>query len=238
MASGEEANSRFQALLTNPHYTHYIPKLLGHWKSTIIRFLFSTPSDSVQKRITEMQNRIWGNGLSRLLTIQYRTWGRKYSKVAPASPEQFMECAKYLMRGEDDNFAIYLATDNAAAKAVANKYFGTRLFFSNITAIGPSIKEFENVWTSKDFDNLRQEGVMLDWWMLSQGEIVIYTASSNYGITAADKGGINEYPNRFVLGGLTQCEDPERRYYLEKIYYSPLEIYKLKGRSEWLNYVH
>jgi hypothetical protein len=34
-------------LLNNEHYKHVIPKVLGNWKSTIIRFLFSRPSQKI-----------------------------------------------------------------------------------------------------------------------------------------------------------------------------------------------
>ena len=73
--------------------------------------------------------------------------------------------------------------------------------------------------------------------MLGEGDMIVHTAASSYGISAADRGNISEYPNRFVMGGLTQCTDPNKEYYKEKIYISPLETYKSKGVIEWIPFI-
>ena len=73
---------------------------------------------------------------------------------------------------------------------------------------------------------------------MGEGDYIIYTAASTFGISAGDRGKINEYPRRFVIGGGTQCVNPQQPYYKEKIYTSPLEVYKEKGHIEWLNLYH
>ena len=73
--------------------------------------------------------------------------------------------------------------------------------------------------------------------MLGEGDMIIHTAASSYGISAADRGQIWKYPNRFVMGGLTQCANPKQEYYLEKIYKSPLETYKENGRVVWIPFI-
>lgn len=79
--------------------------------------------------------------------------------------------------------------------------------------------------------------MFVDWYMLGEGDMIVHTAASSYGISAADRGNISEYPNRFVMGGLTQCTDPNKEYYKEKIYISPLETYKSKGVIEWIPFI-
>jgi hypothetical protein len=80
--------------------------------------------------------------------------------------------------------------------------------------------------------------VLVDWYLLGEGDAIIYTAASSFGISAADRGQLWKFPSRFVMGGLTQCTNPEAPYYIEKIYVSPLETYKEnKDHIEWIPFI-
>jgi len=67
---------------------------------------------------------------------------------------------------------------------------------------------------------------ILDWWMIGQARLAVITAASTFGQTAVDRSG----SERFIVGGLTQCTNPNKDYYLEKIYSSPLENWAKEGR--------
>lgn len=75
--------------------------------------------------------------------------------------------------------------------------------------------------------------------MLGEGQRIMHTAASSYGISAADRGGINQWPERFVMGGLTQCTKSDGPYFMEKIYKSPLETLQQNGdHIEWVPFIH
>lgn len=46
------------------------------------------------------------------------------------------------------------------------------------------------------------------------------------------------FPERFHMGGLTQCTDKDQPYYLEQIFFSPMDTYNKTGKMEWLQYVY
>ncbi len=89
---------------------------------------------------------------------------------------------------------------------------------------------------------------MIDWFMLGEGNTMVHTAASSYGISAADRGNLSTFPERFVMGGLTQCTNADAPYYMEKvsllngdtylkIYISPMETYQNDGEMNWIPFI-
>jgi hypothetical protein len=89
-----------------------------------------------------------------------------------------------------------------------------KLFFLDVRPEGPNSPEFSGNFKEehKITGSLGRkvcvcvvegfEGVFVDWYMLGEGDMIVHTAASSYGISAADRGNITAYPNRFVMGKL------------------------------------
>jgi len=182
-------------------------------KRKFLHFLFSNPSSRLLSSVINLKKHITDQGLDRLIGIQIREKIQLEYAGQEAMVDQFLSCATYWGKN-DSKTAFFLATDTPSLKAEIKRKLGNLFYFEE-----PS-------------------NAILDWYMLGECDTIIGSAASSFGISAADRGGLDQYPERFHVGSLTSCTNPESQYYLEKIYVSPLEILNLTGTMKWLQYIH
>jgi len=204
------ASSALNALFSNPHYIDAIPKLLGNWKHPLFKHLIS-PSPAILQRAEIIKQDLLKNSTGELIAIQVRR-GDAFSIVTDAQVNNMFECAKFFAKTSNPKF--WLAADTVNTRNLARIRFGENVQW--LSAIPTH--------SANRFDGF--EDTILDWWMIGQARLAVITAASTFGQTAVDRSG----SERFIVGGLTQCTNPNKDYYLEKIYSSPLENWEKEGR--------
>jgi len=68
--------------------------------------------------------------------------------------------------------------------------------------------------------------VMIDWWMIGEGDVMIVSDKSSYSFTGA----VRSTKKRFTVGEKTQCSDPNKEGYLEELYHPTFESWKKYGK--------
>jgi len=212
----EEYRKQF---FNNTYLQDVVPSTLGNWKTNLLHFLFSQPSHKMQQRILQMKDRM--SGYNGYISIQMRRFLGGNDKNPEWFWDRFFGCAEYWLL-KFPNRAIFLATDDTETKEMAVKRFGSKLF----TFHG----EVKGIEANVSTDQQAQEDAVIDWFLIGDGELSIVTSVSTYGITACDRGNLHDFPYRFHIGGLTQCTNESAPYYVERIYYSPMEIKKQTGK--------
>lgn len=72
---------------------------------------------------------------------------------------------------------------------------------------------------------------MLDWWMIGEGDIKMWTWGSTFGMTACDRTNTSRWSTRLLPNNQQlQCIDPtEKREYLDFAWHSVVEYYERFG---------
>jgi len=210
-----------QTLYDHPSYRHVIPHVFPEWKETLTNFLF-VPTDEVLQHVEKLKQKMQPYDF--LTAVQLRT---TFYENNPTQSDRIFECAKYwtTIQTRAKNSKYFITTDDIHLREYAKNFFGEdKVFYSDIppvhTSVGGDV-EFNFSGRPEHFKN-----VMVDWYMIGEADMKIFTSASSFAFTAAHR---TSSP-RFPVGGRTTCSNPNDQHYLEKIYWSMTELYSVHNK--------
>jgi len=230
-----------QQIYSNPTYKEVIPRVLGNWKTTMLRALFLAPTNPVMEAIQKLHDKMKQVPHTQFISVQLRHYA--FHGYSETRPERMWGCLQYFQNRNivgvplinhsitynnnsfnNDNSNVstifYLSSDTKEKRDEMSKLFPGRVF---------SLEDVDEnmlpVHVTEHWDNTNYDrdliGVMIDWWMIGEGDLKVITGKSSFGGTASDR----TFTSRFIISYTNQCIDEKKEYYLDNIYYPLMNSY-------------
>jgi len=219
---------KFQDVLDNEFAQKIIPMTLKNWKPEVVHWLFQNATAELRDPVEHMKADIRSKGFERIWSVQIRT-GIPGTE-ADRDWTEFVDCVRY-WSNNDTKTAFFIAADQMWLREMMKAALGDQAFLFSMESTKPKGPGGELGGGFEVRPN--KVAAVVDWYMLGEGERMFQSAASTYGITAADRALIMDYPERFHLGGLTTCRNKDSPYYLERIYKSWMADYEETGKLKW-----
>eukprot|EP01114_Cavostelium_apophysatum_P005161 TRINITY_DN1586_c0_g1_i3.p1 TRINITY_DN1586_c0_g1~~TRINITY_DN1586_c0_g1_i3.p1 ORF type:complete len:612 (-),score=121.91 TRINITY_DN1586_c0_g1_i3:21-1856(-) len=209
-------------LYSNPEYRDVIPRVMGNWKTSVMQRLFKRPVDPAMKMIQEIKKQIPNNPNLLFITAQLRV--HQFHGHTPTRPERMWGCLDYFRANHSKSFndtLFFLSADEVESRKEAKEKLGEQLLTLESMNIEP-VHVMDTDAANYDANLL---GVIVDWWMIGEGDLKVLTYKSSFGGTAADR---TKSP-RFLIDYENQCINGTQPHYMENIYVNPLDSYQKYG---------
>jgi len=225
----------YQAIYNHPLYANLIPQLLDEWKTTLISN-FIKPIDVILNHVVNLKQAMQPYDM--LLTIHIRTemifWWRsipydKQKEQIPNLIRKHFACVNFFkseLEKDGKKVRLFLTADLPLAFNMAHDIWNDSVFHvtqkpMHTANVGDHYTQ--QLYIDKNVDEFYN--VMIDWWMIGEGDVMIVSDKSSFSFTAA----VRSTKRRFIVGEMTQCVDAMKEGFFEEIYVPTLETWKKTG---------
>jgi len=209
----------------------------------MLRALFPSPTNTVIDSIRILKNKMRSHNYTQLITVQLRHYA--FHGYTESRPARMWECLKYFdhrnITGNPEVFTVlpespeiktifYLSSDTKEQRDVMKNIFSGRVF--TLEDVDENLLPV-HVNEGLDDPNYAKNliGVMIDWWMIGEGDLKVITGKSSFGGTAADR----TFTKRFIINYVNQCTDPNKEQYVSDNYVPLLSSWNKTGTMLHIN---